>query len=185
MKILRFFSIFALAFASTGAIYPQINAEQVLTIGKNVLSMDDYMLAIQYFNQAIKAKPYLADPYFFRALAKLNLEDYKGAELDCTEALKINKFKAEAYKLRGFARQNLGLDSLAVADYNEGLLHDPTDKYFLFYKGVALTSMKKEDEAMETMNQLLRLYPRFEEGLAARASLNLQRKDTTAALETQ
>lgn len=161
----------------------QINAEQVLTIGKNVLSMDDYMLSIQYFNQAIKAKPYLADPYFFRALAKLNLEDYKGAEIDCNEAIERNKFKAEAYKLRGFARQNLGLDSLAVADYDEGLKHNPKDKYFLFYKGVALTSMEKNDEALTTMNELLRLYPRFDEGFAARASLNLQRKDTTSALE--
>ena len=37
------------------------------------------MLAIQYFNQAIKARPYLADPYFLRAFGQLNLEDYKGA----------------------------------------------------------------------------------------------------------
>ncbi len=161
----------------------QINAEQVITIGRNVLSMDDYMLAIQYFNQAIKAKPYLADPYFLRGLAKMSLDDYKGAELDCTEALKRNKFKTEAYKLRGFARQHLGLDSLAIEDYNEGLKHDPTDKYFLFYKGVALTTMKKNDEALQTMNDLLRLYPRFEDGYAARASLNLQREDTVAALE--
>lgn len=166
--------------AAAGA---QINAEQVITIGRNVLSMDDYMLAIQYFNQAIKAKPYLADPYFLRGLAKMNLDDYKGAELDCTEALKRNKFKTEAYKLRGFARQQLGLDSLAVEDYNEGLKHDPTDRYFLFYKGVAQTSMKKNDEALETLNQLLRLYPRFEEGYAARASLCLQRADTVGALE--
>ena len=41
----------------------QVNADQVLAIGKNVLSLEDYMLSIQYFNQAIKAKPYLADPY--------------------------------------------------------------------------------------------------------------------------
>ena len=182
MKRIRIFFIILLLTAPH-IVKAQINAEQVLTIGRNVLSMDDYMLAIQYFNQAIKAKPYLADPYFFRALAKLNLEDYKGAELDCTEALQRNKFKAEAYKLRGFARQNLGLDSLAVLDYNEGLRHDPTDKYFLFYKGVALTSMEKNEEAAETMNHLLRLYPRFDEGFAARASLNLQRQDTVAALE--
>ena len=161
----------------------QINAEQVITIGRNVLSMDDYMLAIQYFNQAIKAKPYLADPYFLRGLAKMNLDDYKGAEADCTEALNRNKFKPEAYKLRGFARQQLGLDSLAIADYEEGLKHDPTDRYFLFYKGVAQSSLKKNDEALQTLNQLLRLYPRFEEGYSARASLNLQREDTLAALE--
>lgn len=161
----------------------QINAEQVITIGKNVLSMDDYMLAIQYFNQAIKAKPYLAEPYFLRGLAKMSLDDYKGAEIDCTEAIKRNKYKTEAYKLRGFARQQMGLDSLAIEDYNEGLKHDPTDKYFLFYKGVAQTTQKNNDEALTTLNNLLRLYPRFEEGFAARAVLNLQREDTTAALE--
>ena len=161
----------------------QINAEQVMTIGRNVLSMDDYMLAIQYFNQAIKAKPYLADPYFLRGLAKMNLDDYKGAEIDCTEALRLNKFKTEAYKLRGFARQQQGLDSLAIEDYNEGLRHDPTDRYFLFYKGVAQTSLKKNNEALQTMDHLLKLYPRFEEAYAARASLNLQRQDTVAALE--
>lgn len=173
---------FIIILAIPGFAKAQINAEQVLIIGRNVLSMNDYMLAIQYFNQAIKAKPYLADPYFFRALAKLNLEDYKGAELDCNEAIKRNKFKAEAYKLRGFARQNLGLDSLAVEDYNEGLKHDPTDKYFLYYKGVAQTSMKKNDDALATMDMLLRLYPRFEDGYAARASVNLQREDTVSAL---
>ena len=95
-----------------------------MAIGRNVLSMDDYMLAIQYFNQAIKAKPYMADPYFFRAIAKLNLDDYQGAQRDCDMAIERNKFKTEAYKVRGFARQNLGLDSLAIEDYNIGLEYD-------------------------------------------------------------
>lgn len=161
----------------------QINAEQVLTIGRNVLSMDDYMLAIQYFNQAIKAKPYLSDPYFFRALAKLNLDDYSGAEEDCTIAIENNKFKTEAYKLRGFARQILGKDSLAVEDYNIGLSHNPLDKNFLFYKGVALTDLKKFNEADSTFNVLLRQYPRYDEAYTARARLNLEREDTVAALD--
>ena len=38
--------------------YGQVSAEQVLNIGRNVLAMDDYVLSIQYFNQAAKAKPY-------------------------------------------------------------------------------------------------------------------------------
>ena len=93
----------------------QVNAEQVLNIGRNVLSMDDYMLSIQYFNQAIKAKPYLAEPYFYRALAKLQLEDYKGAEEDATLSMERNRFRTDTYRLRGFARQMLGHDSLACA----------------------------------------------------------------------
>lgn len=160
----------------------QVNAEQVLTIGKNVMSMEDYMLAIQYFNQAIKAKPYLADPYFFRALAKLNLEDFKGAEADCSLAIERNKYKSEAYKLRGFARQNLGNDSLAIVDYNVGLSYNPIDKYFLFYKAVAQTERKDYNGADSTFRTLLRQYPAFEEGYTARARLNIARQDTVAAL---
>lgn len=160
----------------------QTDAEQVIRIGRNVLSMEDYMLAIQYFNLAIKAKPYLADPYFFRALAKLNLEDYKGAEEDCTLALDRNKFRAEAYKLRGFARQNMGMDSLAITDYDIGLSYYPLDKYFLYYKAVAQTGINHLEGADSTFSALLRAYPNFEEGYSARGRLNLLRGDTVAAL---
>lgn len=160
----------------------QINAEQCLTIGRNVLSMEDYMLSIQYFNQAIKAKPYLSDPYFFRGLAKLYLEDYKGAEDDCSAAIERNQYKTESYKVRGFARQYLGKDSLAVEDYNIGLKHNPQDKYFLYYKGVAETELKRYDAADSTLRYLLRLYPRFEDGYSAMGRLKVLRGDTVGAL---
>ena len=160
----------------------QVNAEQVLNIGRNVLSMDDYMLSIQYFNQAIKAKPYLAEPYFYRALAKLQLEDYKGAEEDATLSMERNRFRTDTYRLRGFARQMLGHDSLAVVDYVGGLRYNPRDKYILFYKGVAETELKRYSTADSTLATLLRMYPRFEDGLGARARLNALRGDTVAAL---
>lgn len=160
----------------------QVNAEQVLSIGRNVLSMEDYMLSIQYFNQAIKAKPYLADPYLYRAIAKLSLDDYQGAEADCNKAIELNKFKTEAYKVRGFARQCLGKDESAITDYNIGLSHNPVDKYFLFYKAVAQTELKQFESADSTFATLLRHFPKFEEGFAARGRLNLERGDTIGAL---
>ena len=58
----------------------QINTDRVMTIARNALYFEDYVLSIQYFNQVINAKPYLYEPYFFRALAKLNLEDFQGAD---------------------------------------------------------------------------------------------------------
>lgn len=42
----------------------QINTDRVMTIGKNALYFEDYVLSIQYFNQVIGVKPYLAEPYF-------------------------------------------------------------------------------------------------------------------------
>lgn len=164
------------------SLFSQVNAEQVLSIGKNVLSMEDYMLSIQYFNQAIKAKPYLSEAYFFRGLAKLYLEDYRGAEEDCSLALERNKFRTEAYKVRGFARQAMGLDSLAIEDYNFGLQYAPMDKYFMFYKAVAQTELSRYEDAQKTYASLLRAYPKFEDGYSGRAQLYLAMKDTTRAL---
>ena len=82
--------------------FAQINTDRVMTIGKNALYFEDYVLSIQYFNQVINAKPYLADPYFYRGLAKMNLDDYPGAERDCSEALERNPFVVNAYQVRGF-----------------------------------------------------------------------------------
>ena len=86
----------------------QINTEQVLRVGQNALYFEDYMLSIQYFNRVIQAKPYLAQPYFYRAIAKLNLEDYVGAEADATSAIDRNPFITDAWEVRGVARQNIG-----------------------------------------------------------------------------
>lgn len=169
-------------FSASIRSHAQVNAEQVLTIGRNVLSMEDYLLAIQYFNLAIKAKPYLADAYYLRGLAKLQLDDFEGAVADCNLALNRNKFKTEAYKVRGFALQHLGRDSLAVEDYNIGLSYNPDDKYFLFYKAVALCELKDYLQADSTFTALLRRNPKFDDGFVARGRMNYLRGDTTAAL---
>lgn len=182
LKAIRNIGIMAVIAMTAVPVAAQVNAEQVLNIGRNVLSMDDYMLSIQYFNQAIKAKPYLAEPYFFRALAKLQLEDYKGAEEDATLAMERNKFHTDTYRLRGFARQSTGRDSLAVLDYQAGLRYNPRDKYMLYFKGVAETELKRYADADTTFGTLLSMYPGFEDGLAARGRLYAVQGDTVAAL---
>lgn len=163
--------------------YGQVDAEQVTRIGRNVMAMDDYLLSIQYFNQAIKAKPYLSDPYYFRGLAKLMLDDYQGAEEDCTLALERNKFRYEAYRVRGFARMKQDKDSLAIEDFNAGLVYRPDDQFFLFYKALAQTDREDYDAADTTFSQLLRLYPKFEDGLAAQSRMLLMKGDTIKAYE--
>ena len=54
----------------TGSVRSQIDTDRMTIIGRNALYFEDYILAIQYFNQIIKAKPYLAEPYFYRALLR-------------------------------------------------------------------------------------------------------------------
>ena len=80
--MMRKFLIALLCFLP-GWAWAQINTDRVMTIARNALYFEDYVLSIQYFNQVIGAKPYLYEPYFFRGIAKLSLEDFKGAEDDC------------------------------------------------------------------------------------------------------
>ena len=48
----------------------QFNTDRLVMIGRSALYYEDYVLSIQYFNQAISAKPYLYEPWFYRAVAK-------------------------------------------------------------------------------------------------------------------
>ena len=93
---LRFVMVWlVMLLAAAPAAHAQVNAETVTLMGRNALSVDDYLTAIRYFNQAIDAKPYLPRPYYYRAYAKFTLEDYQGAEDDCTKSLSLNPYITE------------------------------------------------------------------------------------------
>ena len=159
----------------------QVNTEQVLRIGQNALYFEDYMLSIQYFNQVIAAKPYLAKPYLMRAIAKLNLEDYRGAEADASKAVDLNPFLTDAWEVRGVARQNLGRDRDAVGDYDEALKLLPRNRQLLFNKALALNDIKEYESADATFRELLEYYPGFDNGYLGRARMYLCTGDTAAA----
>lgn len=172
--------LFLCCFSSAKA---QINTDQVLQIGRNALYFEDYILSIQYFNQVIAAKPYLAQPYFFRALAKYNLDDFKGAERDATLAIERNPFITDAYELRGVSRQNLGLDSLAIIDYTHALTLLPENRGMLFNLALAQENVKDYESAEKSYADLLRSHPGFDSGYLGRARLRLAKADTVAAME--
>lgn len=161
----------------------QINTEQVMNIGRNALYFEDYILSIQYFNQVIKVKPYMAEPYFYRAIAKFSLEDFRGAEEDCTLALERNPFITDAYQLRGISRQTLKKNKEAIEDYTKGLELMPEHKTFLINKAVAEETIKDYDAATETYSRLISLYPNFENAYLGRTQLYLSKGDTIKALE--
>ena len=172
----------AVAIAVPFNVYSQVNTEQVMNIGRNAMYFEDYVLSIQYFNQVISMKPYLADPYLYRAVAKLNLSDYKGAEEDCSLAIERNPFIIDAYQVRGVARQTLRKFNEAIADYEEGLKQLPEHKYFLMNKAVCEVAVKRYDEAEQTYAKLIKLYPKFDSAYLGRAQLYLAQKDTIKAL---
>lgn len=178
----RLVLLLAMLAAAIG-VQAQINTEQVVNIGRNALYFEDYILAIQYFNQAIKAKPFLAEPYFYRSVAKISLEDYQGAEQDAGMAIERNPFIVDAYQVRGVSRQNLGNYAGAIQDYDAGLNLMPEDKNLLFNRAICESALRNYDEAQQTFDRLLQLDRRNDRAYIGLAQMNLARKDTVSALE--
>jgi len=161
----------------------QINTDQVMRIGRNSLYFEDYILSIQYFNQVIKVKPFLAEPYFYRSVAKINLEDYSGAESDASLAIERNPFIIDAYQVRGVARQNLHNFKGAIEDYEEGLKLNPEEKNFIINRAVCLAEVKRYDEADSAYRYMMKVDPKSDKPILGLAHLNLSRNDSVKALE--
>ena len=173
------FVIFLIGTILTGRA--QINTDQVMRIGANTHYFEDYVLSIQYFNQVISVNPHLARPYFYRAVAKLNLDDYIGAEEDASLALERNPFIMDAYEVRGIARQSLRKNKAAIEDYDKVLEMQPDSRGVLFNKAIALHDTRDTIGAAKTFDLLIRKYPKFENAYTGRARLRLEMKDTIGA----
>jgi tetratricopeptide (TPR) repeat protein len=163
-------------------IFSQINTDRMMRIGQNALYFEDYILSIQYFNQVIKSKPWIAEPYFYRAVAKISLDDYKGAEADCTDALERNPFLVQAYYARGIARQNLEDFDGAIADYDKGLELKYGDKQMLTNKAIANIQRKNYKEAEGVFEILMKEFPKYSTNYLTRGAMYSEEGDTARAM---
>ena len=161
--------------------YAQIDMEQVIKIGQNAIYFKDYVLAIQLFNNAVRADSTRAEPYYYRAMAKYQLDDYLGAEEDASESIRHNPFIYEAYYLRGITRHTLGKDSLAALDYEVVLKDNPDHKGALHNASALYISRKDTTRAKETIAHLKRYYPDYAMGYVLDGGLHLVEKDTIGA----
>lgn len=100
-------------------------------------NQQDYIGAIEDYNQAIKIDPKSADIFVNRGYAKAKLQDFTGAIQDSTKAIELNPKDVFAYDNRGFFKANLQDYAGAIEDYNQAIKINP--KYAMAYhnRGVA------------------------------------------------
>ncbi|MDR1336657.1 MAG: tetratricopeptide repeat protein [Tannerella sp.] len=179
MKKTLLFLLFQLC---TWTLAAQVNTDRVLAVGRNALYFEDYVLSIQYFNQVIRAKPWLAEPYYYRAVAKLSLDDFQGAEDDCTLCLERNPFLSRACYARGIARQSMEKYDDAISDYRRGLELSPGDRSMLANRAIAYLQKKDYTEADRAFDELITAYPKLTLGYLTRGAMHLEKGDTALAL---
>lgn len=162
--------------------FAQVDADMVTLMGRNALSVDDYLTAIRYFNQAIEAKPYLSRPYYYRACAKFTLEDYTGAEADCSKSIELNPFIIEVYQLRGLCRIHNKNLAGAAEDYSRVLAEMPDDQGSRYNRALCYLQLKDYKHADKDLDFMLKRWPKYYRTYNVKVQSLLEQKDTTAAM---
>ena len=163
--------------------FAQYNTDRLITIGKSALYYEDYVLSIQYFNQAIIVKPWLYEPWFLRGVAKYNLDDFAGAESDCSEAIERNPYVVSTYELRALARIRLDDFSGAISDYNHALHYAPDNRGLWHNRVLCHIQNKEFDSALTELDTIQSRWSRYAAAYNMRADVYMQTKDTTKAVE--
>ena len=182
MNVRRALSALALLFVAM-LCNAQLNTARVMEIGRNALYFEDYVLSIRYFNQVISAKPFLHEPYFYRALAKFNLEDYSGAVSDLDAAIEKNPYVSRCYQLRGLCHANSDSLVLAERDLRKALTFNPIDKEVWHNLAAVVMQQGDSERAIGVADSLLQVSPRSGRAFLMRAQLALDVNDTLMAKE--
>ena len=167
-----------------GGIHAQLNTDRITAIGRNALYFDDYVLSIQYFNQVIKLKPYLSEPYLLRAIAKIQLGDYTGAEQDCNAAIERNPFQPGAYYTRGFIYRQTNQLEKAEKDFSEALIFAPENKTYIAQRADVRAEQELYELALSDINHLLNREPKSAALHFEKGTICLRSADTICALRS-
>jgi tetratricopeptide (TPR) repeat protein len=178
---LKRFYLIAFYLLSQLTAMAQWNTDRIMDMGQNAMYFSDYVISIQYFNQVIAIKPYLAEPYLMRAHAKYFLGDFEGAEQDCTEAINRNPFVPRAYYIRGFLRNQLKFHKEAAIDFSKALEFSPNDTTFIRGRAEAYERDGNYTAALNDVNQLLHINPKSYGLLYEKGRYYLELKDTVEA----
>lgn len=128
-----------------------------LQLGKQELGNGHFTKAIEYFNLSIAQQPQSLDSYFYRALAKEELDDYIGAEEDYSKAIALYSSWTDVYISRAHVRNRMFDYKGEFEDYEKAIALDSTNPVIYFNRAITLLSLKRYGEAISDCNHAKRL----------------------------
>ena len=148
--------------------FGQLNAEKYISMARGDMQNQNYTLAIQRLNFAIKSKPYLIDAYFLRAMAKYRLGDYKGATDDYTQCILINPLSAASFQNRGIARAQYNDNFGAIEDYKLAIKIDPLNYFIFIQKASSEVQIEEFNDALASTEKAISINPFLGSGYVLR-----------------
>ena len=161
----------------------QYKVERLLLSGRVALYYEDYVLSIQYFNQAISQKPWQWEPWQLRGVAKFYLEDWQGAEADATKAIELNPYVLSMYDLRGMSRIRQNKFDEAIQDYSSAIKMQPDNQNFWYNRAVCYMEKGEYDTVQIHTDSLISKWSKFAAPYLLKAETYLHQADTVKATE--
>lgn len=161
--------------------HAQLNKYYFLYYAREYLVDNRYRETIDILNKLLKTDTTVYEAYFFRGVAKYNLDDMLGAEADFTRAIDKNPVYTLAYQYRAITRSRLGNYDDALGDYAEALELRPDQPGPYYSRGVTYFLSQQFDKAVSDFTNFIRLEPKVADAYINRGTSYLFLKDTVAA----
>lgn len=142
------------------AVLAQLNTNHVMHTGRSLLYFGNYSAAIENFNMIIKTQPHLPEPYFFRGVAKMNLEDFRGSLADLNKAIEIKPFYPDAFLHRGMVNYHLKNFKHAMDDYSVALEMDGENADIFNNRGICKAALRDFEGAIADYTKAAELKPK-------------------------
>ncbi|KAB2859891.1 MAG: tetratricopeptide repeat protein [Flavobacteriales bacterium] len=149
-------------FIANQKVSSQVKKENKLLIGRIELSNKNYQQAIESFNLASANDPLNFEPYYYRAIAKVELGDIVGAANDINKAIELEPRSVDLYILRGSINDRQLNYEKAFEDYTKALSIDSRNADVYLSRAITYSNLQEYANAIKDCELALRYKSRKE-----------------------
>jgi tetratricopeptide (TPR) repeat protein len=151
--------------------------------GQWLIKTKDYAGAAEQFKNAIEIDSTRSEAYYYRAIARANLNDLSGAASDYLKAQSFDKSNVEAMKQGAALYSRLENYQAAIENYNKLLELDPSNAEAFLQRGNFKMKIGDFTNAIEDFNKTITLKPDNSEAYFNRGISNAKSQNFEKAIK--
>lgn len=120
--------------------------------GVQLMLDKEYLVAVNYFSEAIAHNPDFVPAYLKRVQVNMHLANYRAVLQDCQHILSLQPGMSEAHYYRGRARYRLGYIQSAIEAYNQAIALQSSYATAYYHRGIAYLDLKNQSQAAQDLH---------------------------------
>lgn len=143
-------------------VFKRITVKTTFEQGNELLKQKIYSEAVEKYNKLLSIDSNYFQAWTNRGYALAGLQQYEAMRESCSTASIINPAAIYAWNCQGEALHNLQRDKEAIAAFDRAIALNQTDPIFLINKSEALGVLGNHRQALESVQQAIKILERIE-----------------------